>query len=176
MGLDRNLVICPSGSRIDPIQENRTLRRMESRHCERSEAIHSQANGYNGLLRRCAPRNDGCLGSRLRADPYALLHAFDRQRWHDDVAQMGTRTAYARWSKSWMAGGYQPFAELQKVAADKLRGHSGRYPGALPPQAQPTRSAQDKAAIGFVCCGSCSRLSAWAGVKQVSPSLPSAST
>jgi hypothetical protein len=62
MGLDRNLVICPSGSRIDPIQENRTLRRMESRHCERSEAIHSQGNGHNGLLRRCAPRNDRCLG------------------------------------------------------------------------------------------------------------------
>src|SRR5437879_4096996 len=29
------------------------------RHCERSEAIHLDAQRKNGLLRRCAPRNDG---------------------------------------------------------------------------------------------------------------------
>jgi hypothetical protein len=29
-----------------------------NRHCERSEAIHSQSDGDNGLLRRFAPRND----------------------------------------------------------------------------------------------------------------------
>src|SRR5216683_1461742 len=28
------------------------------RHCEGNEAIHSQSNGDNGLLRRFAPRND----------------------------------------------------------------------------------------------------------------------
>jgi hypothetical protein len=31
------------------------------RHCERSEAIHLTASGKNGLLRRCAPRNDGTI-------------------------------------------------------------------------------------------------------------------
>jgi hypothetical protein len=38
------------------------------RHCERSEAIHLfRANGTkDGLLRRCAPRNDG-FGPRHRA-------------------------------------------------------------------------------------------------------------
>jgi hypothetical protein len=29
------------------------------RHCERSEAIHLAAQRKTGLLRRCAPRNDG---------------------------------------------------------------------------------------------------------------------
>jgi hypothetical protein len=29
-----------------------------ARHCERSEAIHLSANKKDGLLRRCAPRND----------------------------------------------------------------------------------------------------------------------
>ena len=29
------------------------------RHCERSEAIHAATERKNGLLRRCAPRNDG---------------------------------------------------------------------------------------------------------------------
>jgi hypothetical protein len=29
-----------------------------SRHCERSEAIHRAAQRMDGLLRRCAPRND----------------------------------------------------------------------------------------------------------------------
>jgi hypothetical protein len=28
------------------------------RHCERSEAIHVATKRKNGLLRRCAPRND----------------------------------------------------------------------------------------------------------------------
>jgi hypothetical protein len=35
-----------------------------ARHCERSEAIHLAAQRKNGLLRRFAPRNDGCTSSR----------------------------------------------------------------------------------------------------------------
>src|SRR3982074_1219643 len=39
---------------------------MPLRHCERSEAIHLAAQRKNGLLRRCAPRNDG----GARASPH----------------------------------------------------------------------------------------------------------
>src|SRR5260370_41010541 len=38
-----------------------------NRHCERSEAIHSQNSGGNGLLRGFAPRNDEALISALSA-------------------------------------------------------------------------------------------------------------
>jgi hypothetical protein len=34
-------------------------RDLAARHCERSEAIHSSFSRHDGLLRRCAPRNDG---------------------------------------------------------------------------------------------------------------------
>src|SRR5438552_12726294 len=61
-----------------------------NRHCERSEAIHSQSNGDNGLLRRFAPRNDGFntpgvsaivqSSSSAKADDPVFQSSFDKNR------------------------------------------------------------------------------------------------
>src|SRR5712675_850588 len=60
-----------------------TKQSMPLRHCERSEAIHLAAQRKNGLLRRCAPRNDGgalvqnaalpAIASQLVAQTRALV-------------------------------------------------------------------------------------------------------
>jgi hypothetical protein len=44
----------------------------DSRHCERSEAIHLSFRGGNGLLRRFAPRNDGKKKGRDYSRPFVL--------------------------------------------------------------------------------------------------------
>ena len=51
-----------------------------NRHCERSEAIHSQSNGDNGLLRRVAPRNDGPQSDTGRKDDLNTRHTHSRHR------------------------------------------------------------------------------------------------
>src|SRR4030081_2744239 len=46
---------------------------MPLRHCERSEAIH--ATRKNGLLRRCAPRNDGGARASRHCERSEAIHA-----------------------------------------------------------------------------------------------------
>src|SRR6266850_4084514 len=48
-------------------RSRRCILNLECRHCERSEAIHSQSNGDNGLLRRGA-----CHRARIRATRWLL--------------------------------------------------------------------------------------------------------
>src|SRR3979411_885051 len=43
------------------------------RHCERSEAIHLATERKNGLLRRCAPRNDGATISVIASQRVARM-------------------------------------------------------------------------------------------------------
>ncbi len=51
---------------------------LRPRHCERSEAIHSQGNGDNGLLRRFAPRNDGLRIGCLKIESISSSRTSER--------------------------------------------------------------------------------------------------
>ncbi len=64
------------------------------RHCERSEAIHFAAQRKNGLLRRCAPRNDG-LKVRHTSPPSSPAKAGDPVfRGASDRTEKPRRTGY----------------------------------------------------------------------------------
>ena len=51
---------------------------MSPRHCERSEAIHSQRDGAHGLLRRFAPRNDGLRIGCLKIESISSSRTSER--------------------------------------------------------------------------------------------------
>ncbi len=57
----------PTGRSVAPPDDRlREARLSQHRHCERSEAIQNAPRGSSsGLLRRCAPRNDGAARTRL---------------------------------------------------------------------------------------------------------------
>ncbi len=52
---------------------------MPLRHCERSEAIHAATERKNGLLRRCAPRNDGVTLSVIASAAKQSIAATERK-------------------------------------------------------------------------------------------------
>ena len=75
-------------------QSPRTGERHEKaqRHCERSEAIQTFVPSFSGLLRRCAPRNDGCGNARTaECRPYGKMRSDGDESQHRPV---GVRCAH----------------------------------------------------------------------------------
>src|ERR1700694_3990567 len=70
-----------------------------ARHCERSEAIHLSVQRKNGLLRRGAPSNDGCLGTpKRRPEVPVAITVFIRYQ-----LDPFKRAMFEQYAKRWLA-------------------------------------------------------------------------